>query len=141
MIKLSRLELREMMKRAHYLTRQYVERLGVDYRTQLGICMKFIYREILQRKFNLYKNATIKEVNEAVEMFERRIHNCWTDDIERKYHEIKNNLSNKILGTEGVGASGLSVKEYCQVHGGIVQYCFTMILTYAKNLKEKGLIY
>lgn len=85
---------KSLMQNAHRITRKIVKLYGVDYRTQLGISMKYVYSQ-----YKLYAENEIKNYRKNILLTLDKLVN--TDD-ERfdKYFELYqkyNNLSNNII--------------------------------------------
>lgn len=85
---------KSLMQNAHRITRKIVKMYGVDYRTQLGISMKYVYNQ-----YKLYAENEIKNYRKNILLTLDKLVN--TDD-ERfdKYFELYqkyNNLSKNII--------------------------------------------
>lgn len=85
---------KSLMQNAHRITRKIVKLYGVDYRTQLGISMKYVYAQ-----YKLYAENEIKNYRKNILLTLDKLVN--TDD-ERfdKYFELYhkyNNLSKNII--------------------------------------------
>jgi hypothetical protein len=85
---------KSLMQNAHRITRKIVKLYGVDYRTQLGISMKYVYTQ-----YKLYAENEIKNYRKNILLTLDKLVN--TDD-ERfdKYFELYqkyNNLSKNII--------------------------------------------
>lgn len=85
---------KSLMQNAHRITRKIVKMYGVDYRTQLGISMKYVYTQ-----YKLYAENEIKNYRKNILLTLDKLVN--TDD-ERfdKYFELYqkyNNLSKNII--------------------------------------------
>ena len=85
---------KSLMQNAHRITRKIVKLYGVDYRTQLGISMKYVYNQ-----YKLYAENEIKNYRKNILLTLDKLVN--TDD-ERfdKYFELYhkyNNLSKNII--------------------------------------------
>ena len=85
---------KSLMQNAHRITRKIVKLYGVDYRTQLGISMKYVYSQ-----YKLYAENEIKNYRKNILLTLDKLVN--TDD-ERfdKYFELYhkyNNLSKNII--------------------------------------------
>jgi hypothetical protein len=85
---------KSLMQNAHRITRKIVKLYGVDYRTQLGISMKYVYNQ-----YKLYAENEIKNLKRNIILTLDKLVN--TDD-ERfdKYFELYqkyNNLSKNII--------------------------------------------
>lgn len=85
---------KSLLQNAHRITRKIVKLYGVDYRTQLGISMKYVYSQ-----YKLYAENEIKNYRKNILLTLDKLVN--TDD-ERfdKYFELYhkyNNLSKNII--------------------------------------------
>lgn len=85
---------KSLMQNAHRITKKIVKLYGVDYRTQLGISMKYVYTQ-----YKLYAEKEIKNLKRNIILTLDKLVN--TDD-ERfdKYFELYhkyNNLSKNII--------------------------------------------
>ena len=85
---------KSLMQNAHRITRKIVKLYGVDYRTQLGISMKYVYNQ-----YKLYAENEIKNYRKNILLTLDKLVN--TDD-ERfdKYFELYhkyNNLSKNVI--------------------------------------------
>ena len=85
---------KSLMQNAHRITRKIVKLYGVDYRTQLGISMKYVYTQ-----YKLYAENEIKNLKRNIILTLDKLVN--TDD-ERfdKYFELYqkyNNLSKNVI--------------------------------------------
>ncbi len=85
---------KSLMQNAHRITRKIVKLYGVDYRTQLGISMKYVYTQ-----YKLYAENEIKNYRKNILLTLDKLVN--TDD-ERfdKYFELYqkyNNLSKNVI--------------------------------------------
>lgn len=85
---------KSLMQNAHRITKKIVKLYGVDYRTQLGISMKYVYNQ-----YKLYAENEIKNYRKNILLTLDKLVN--TDD-ERfdKYFELYqkyNNLSKNVI--------------------------------------------
>lgn len=85
---------KSLMQNAHRITRKIVKLYGVDYRTQLGISMKYVYSQ-----YKLYAENEIKNYRKNILLTLDKLVN--TDDERfNKYFELYqkyNNLSKNII--------------------------------------------
>lgn len=85
---------KSLMQNAHRITRKIVKLYGVDYRTQLGISMKYVYSQ-----YKLYAQNEIKNYRKNILLTLDKLVN--TDDERfNKYFELYqkyNNLSKNII--------------------------------------------
>lgn len=83
-----------LMKNAHRITKKIVKLYGVDYKTQLGISMKYVYNQ-----YKLYAKNEIKNYRRNILLTLDKLVN--TDDERfNKYFELYhkyNNLSKNII--------------------------------------------
>ena len=85
---------KSLMQNAHRITRKIVKLYGVDYRTQLGISMKYVYNQ-----YKLYAENEIKNYRKNILLTLDKLVN--TDDERfNKYFELYhkyNNLSKNVI--------------------------------------------
>ena len=85
---------KSLMKNAHRITKKIVKLYGVDYKTQLGISMKYVYNQ-----YKLYAENEIKNYRRNILLTLDKLVN--TDDERfNKYFELYhkyNNLSKNII--------------------------------------------
>ena len=85
---------RTLMQNAHKITKKLVAKYGVDYRTQLGLSMKYVYTQFklhAQNEINEYKHNIILTLNKLVNTNDKRFNKYY--ELYKKY----NNLSNDII--------------------------------------------
>ena len=85
---------KSLMQNAHRITKKLVDKYGVDYKTQLGISMKYVYAQ-----FKLYAQNDIKNYRKNIILTLNKLVNT-NDDRFNKYYELYqkyNNLSNNII--------------------------------------------
>ena len=85
---------KSLMQNAHRITKKIVKLYGVDYRTQLGISMKYVYNQ-----YKLYAENEIKNYRKNILLTLDKLVN--TDDERfNKYFELYqkyNNLSKNVI--------------------------------------------
>ena len=104
-----------LMQNAHRITRKLVDKYGVNYRTQLGISLKYVYSQFKLHAENEIKNikrdillTLDKLVNTDDERFdsyyEKYKKYCLDKNVIRKYYSLKsfnaymsNSLGNKYV--------------------------------------------
>ena len=104
-----------LMQNAHRITRKLVDKYGVNYRTQLGISLKYVYTQFKLHAENEIKNikrdillTLDKLVNTDDERFdsyyEKYKKYCLDKNVIRKYYSLKsfnaymsNSLGNKYV--------------------------------------------
>ena len=85
---------KSLMENAHRITKKLVDKYGVDYKTQLGISMKYVYAQ-----FKLYAQNEIKNYRKNIILTLNKLLNT-NDDRFNKYYDLYlkyNNLSNNII--------------------------------------------
>ena len=85
---------KSLMQNAHRITKKLVKLYGVDYKTQLGISMKYVYSQ-----FKIYAQNEIKNYRKNIILTLNKLVNN-NDDRFNKYYELYlkyNNLSNNII--------------------------------------------
>lgn len=85
---------KSLMQNAHRITKKLVKMYGVDYKTQLGISMKYVYSQ-----FKIYAENEIKNYRKNIILTLNKLVNT-NDDRFNKYYELYqkyNNLSNNII--------------------------------------------
>ena len=83
-----------LMQNAHRITKKLVNKYGVDYKTQLGISMKYVYAQ-----FKLYAQNEIRNYRKNIILTLNKLVNN-NDDRFNKYYNLYlkyNNLSNNII--------------------------------------------
>ena len=106
---------KSLMQNAHRITRKLVDKYGVNYRTQLGISLKYVYTQFKLHAENEIKNikrdillTLDKLVNTDDERFdsyyEKYKKYCLDKNVIRKYYSLKsfnaymsNSLGNKYV--------------------------------------------
>ena len=106
---------KSLMQNAHRITRKLVDKYGVNYRTQLGISLKYVYSQFKLHAENEIKNikrdillTLDKLVNTDDERFdsyyEKYKKYCLDKNVIRKYYNLKsfnaymsNSLGNKYV--------------------------------------------
>lgn len=85
-----------LMKKAHKVTRKIVDKYGVDYRTQLGISLKYVYNQFkLQAKNEIkeYRKSIILTLNKLVNTDDERFNKYF--ELYQKYNRLSNNIIKK----------------------------------------------
>ena len=85
---------KSLMQNAHKITKKLVNKYGVDYKTQLGISMKYVYAQ-----FKLYAQNEIRNYRKNIILTLNKLVNT-NDERFNKYYELYqkyNNLSNNII--------------------------------------------
>ena len=85
---------KSLMQNAHKITKKLVNKYGVDYRTQLGISLKYVYSQ-----FKLYAENEIRNYKKNIILTLNKLVNT-NDERFNKYYELYqkyNNLSNNII--------------------------------------------
>ena len=85
---------KSLMLNAHRITKKLVDKYGVDYKTQLGISMKYVYAQ-----FKLYAQNEIRNYRKNIILTLNKLVNT-NDERFNKYYELYqkyNNLSNNII--------------------------------------------
>lgn len=94
-----------LMQNAHRITRKIVKLYGVDYRTQLGISMKYVYNQ-----YKLYAENEIKNYRKNILLTLDKLVN--TDDerfdkyfgLYQKYNNLSNNIIQKSYNLKSLNA-------------------------------------
>ena len=96
---------KSLMQNAHRITRKIVKLYGVDYRTQLGISMKYVYAQ-----YKLYAENEIKNYRKNILLTLDKLVN--TDDerfdkyfgLYQKYNNLSNNIIQKSYNLKSLNA-------------------------------------
>lgn len=85
---------KSLMKNAHKITKKIVKLYGVDYRTQLGISMKYVYNQ-----YKLYAENEIKNYRKNILLTLDKLVNTDDERFNKYFNLYKkyNNLSNNII--------------------------------------------
>lgn len=104
-----------LMQNAHRITRKLVDKYGVNYRTQLGISLKYVYNQFKLHAENEIKNIKrdiLLTLNKLVNTDDERFDSyyekykkyCLDKNVIRKYYNLKsfnaymsNSLGNKYV--------------------------------------------
>jgi hypothetical protein len=96
---------KSLMQNAHRITRKIVKLYGVDYRTQLGISMKYVYSQYKLHAENEIKNyrknillTLDKLVNTDDERFDKYF------ELYHKYNNLSNNVIQKSYNLKSLNA-------------------------------------
>lgn len=96
---------KSLMQNAHRITRKIVKLYGVDYRTQLGISMKYVYNQYKLHAENEIKNyrknillTLDKLVNTDDERFDKYF------ELYHKYNNLSNNVIQKSYNLKSLNA-------------------------------------
>ena len=85
---------KSLMQNAHRITKKIVKLYGVDYRTQLGISMKYVYNQ-----YKLYAENEIKNYRKNILLTLDKLVNTDDERFDKYFNLYKkyNNLSNNII--------------------------------------------
>ena len=126
-----------LMKKAHKITRKIVDKYGVDYRTQLGISLKYVYGQFKLQAENEIKNIKkdiILTLNKLVNTDDKRFINyyekykkyCSIKNAIKKYHTLKsfNTYMSNTLGNKYVMFNSSWHEEYMvrNANKNIIEY-------------------
>lgn len=96
---------KSLMQNAHRITRKMVKLYGVDYRTQLGISMKYVYTQYKLHAENEIKNyrknillTLDKLVNTDDERFDKYF------ELYQKYNNLSKNIIQKSYNLKSLNA-------------------------------------
>lgn len=96
---------KSLMQNAHRITRKIVKLYGVDYRTQLGISMKYVYSQYKLHAENEIKNyrknillTLDKLVNTDDERFDKYF------ELYQKYNNLSKNIIQKSYNLKSLNA-------------------------------------
>ena len=82
-----------LMQKAHKITKKLVTKYGVDYRTQLGLSMKFVYAQFklhAQNEIREYKHNIILTFNKLVNTNDERFNKYY--ELYKKYNNLTNDI-------------------------------------------------
>lgn len=94
-----------LMKSAHKITKKIVKLYGVDYRTQLGISMKYVYQQYklyAKNKINEYRNNIFLTLNKLVNTDDERFNKYY--ELYLKYNRLSKNIIKKSYNLKSLDA-------------------------------------
>lgn len=94
-----------LMQNAHRVTKKIVKLYGVDYKTQLGISMKYVYAQLklhAQNEIKNYRQNIILTLNKLVNTDDERFNDYY--DLYRKYNRLSNNIIQKSYNLKSLNA-------------------------------------
>ena len=93
------------MQNAHRITKKLVNKYGVDYKTQLGISMKYVYAQFklyAQNEIRNYRKNIILTLNKLVNINDERFNKYY--DLYQKYNNLSNNIIQKSYNLKSLNA-------------------------------------
>ena len=96
---------KSLMQNAHRITKKLVDKYGVDYKTQLGISMKYVYAQFKLYAQNEIKNCRkniILTLNKLVNNDDERFNKYY--DLYMKYNNLSNNIIKKSYNLKSLNA-------------------------------------
>ena len=90
---------KSLMENAHKITKKLVKLYGVDYKTQLGISMKYVYSQFkiyARNEIKNYRKNIILTLNKLVNNNDERFNKYY--DLYLKYNNLSFNCINILLG-------------------------------------------
>ena len=94
-----------LMQNAHRITKKLVNKYGVDYKTQLGISMKYVYTQFklyAQNEIRNYRKNIILTLNKLVNINDERFNKYY--DLYQKYNNLSNNIIQKSYNLKSLNA-------------------------------------
>ena len=94
-----------LMQNAHRITKKLVNKYGVDYKTQLGISMKYVYAQFklyAQNEIRNYRKNIILTLNKLVNTNDERFNKYY--DLYQKYNNLSNNIIQKSYNLKSLNA-------------------------------------
>lgn len=96
---------KSLMQNAHKITKKLVNKYGVDYKTQLGISMKYVYAQFklyAQNEIKNYRKNIILTLNKLVNNNDERFNKYY--DLYQKYNNLSNNIIKKSYNLKSLNA-------------------------------------
>ena len=96
---------KSLMQNAHRITKKLVNKYGVDYKTQLGISMKYVYAQFkiyAQNEIRNYRKNIILTLNKLVNTNDERFNKYY--DLYQKYNNLSNNIIQKSYNLKSLNA-------------------------------------
>ena len=96
---------KSLMQNAHKITKKLVNKYGVDYKTQLGISMKYVYAQFklyAQNEIRNYRKNIILTLNKLVNTNDERFNKYY--DLYQKYNNLSNNIIQKSYNLKSLNA-------------------------------------
>ena len=96
---------KSLMQNAHKITKTLVNKYGVDYKTQLGISMKYVYAQFklyAQNEIRNYRKNIILTLNKLVNINDERFNKYY--DLYQKYNNLSNNIIQKSYNLKSLNA-------------------------------------
>lgn len=96
---------KSLMKNAHKITKKIVKLYGVDYRTQLGISMKYVYNQYkryAKNEIKNYRNNIILTLNKLVNTDDERFDKYYK--LYNKYNNLSKNIIQKSYNFKSLDA-------------------------------------
>ena len=96
---------KSLMQNAHKITKKLVNKYGVDYRTQLGISLKYVYSQFklyAQNEIRNYRKNIILTLNKLVNTNDERFNKYY--ELYQKYNNLSNNIIQKSYNLKSLNA-------------------------------------
>ena len=96
---------KSLMQNAHKITRKIVKLYGVDYRTQLGISMKYVYSQYklyAQNEIKNYRKNILLTLDKLVNTDDERFNKYF--ELYRKYNNLSKNIIQKSYNLKSLDA-------------------------------------
>ena len=96
---------KSLMQNAHRITKKLVNKYGVDYKTQLGISMKYVYTQFkiyAKNEIKKYRKNIILTLNNLVNNNDERFNKYY--DLYLKYNNLSNNIIKKSYNLKSLNA-------------------------------------
>lgn len=96
---------KSLMLNAHKITKKIVKLYGVDYRTQLGISMKYVYNQYkryAKNEIKNYRNNIILTLNKLVNTDDERFNKYYK--LYNKYNNLSKNIIQKSYNFKSLDA-------------------------------------
>ena len=96
---------KSLMQNAHRITKKLVNKYGVDYRTQLGISLKYVYSQFklyAENEIRNYRKNIILTLNKLVNINDERFNKYY--DLYQKYNNLSNNIIQKSYNLKSLNA-------------------------------------
>ncbi|MTI47865.1 MAG: hypothetical protein FH761_08490 [Firmicutes bacterium] len=90
--------MKKIMRKAHNMTRELVEKYGVDYKTQLGLCLAYLLNNeesVKEMKTNTKKELTLEMIDNKIKEYDKLIQKALNHEgreRENGLHELANTI-------------------------------------------------
>ena len=96
---------KSLMQNAHRITKKIVKLYGVDYRTQLGISMKYVYTQYklhAENEIKIYRKNILLTLDKLVNTDDERFDKYF--ELYQKYNNLSKNIIQKSYNLKSLNA-------------------------------------